>query len=521
MEVKLRKIPRNRAKGEVAVDKLAIIHVGSSKIDLIMLRCMGNGNFTVFEDMSEPVKIVCDFDGESMLHITESNESLAILKMYKTVCEVNKVTEIICVGSTSLKNLKNYKSFLDEIYESCGFKVRILTQEEELKALYTGVINSLDVPKGVVVNISGGATRLVYYNRRNILNEAIIPFGTYYIAKILDQNKDVPSACEEMKKTFKKELSKITWLKDVEPEFSFVGVGNAFLDAGVVSRKIRKYPLDLSHGYVMTKSQLGDVYNLIKTLEIDKTKKVRGILDDRADIFASGVCMIKALFEVGPCGKVVLSTKGLKEGLMYNAIVPSTNEKPISDLLGFSLNNINIFHPNTYSNTRQVMNLSLILFRQLKVLHKLPRGYVKILRIASALHDCGMRVNFYNHKRNSFSVIINSEIMGVSHRDIVLAAFVNSTQSIGNFKLAQWIKYQDLFEEGDLDAVKKLSLIVRLAEALDKTHRNVVEDINCDILGDSVIMKTIDNVDASMEIREALKTGQDFRRIYKKTLEVL
>jgi hypothetical protein len=66
-----------------------------------------------------------------------------------------------------------------------------------------------------------------------------------------------------------------------------------------------------------------------------------------------------------------------------------------------------------------------------------------------------------------------------------------------------------------------LALIVRLAEALDKSHRNVVQDVSCDILGDSVIMKTIVTMDASIEIRETAKVGQDFKKVYKKTLEVL
>jgi exopolyphosphatase/guanosine-5'-triphosphate,3'-diphosphate pyrophosphatase len=92
---------------------------------------------------------------------------------------------------------------------------------------------------------------------------------------------------------------------------------------------------------------------------------------------------------------------------------------------------------------------------------------------------------------------------------------------LSDFNLTEWIKYKDILLEEDLEAVRKLSLIVRLAEALDKTHRGVVQDISCDILGDSVIMKTIVTIDASIEIREALKSSQDFKKVYKKTLEVL
>jgi hypothetical protein len=75
--------------------------------------------------------------------------------------------------------------------------------------------------------------------------------------------------------------------------------------------------------------------------------------------------------------------------------------------------------------------------------------------------------------------------------------------------------------EEDIIAVKKLAIIVRIAEALDKTHRNIVQDVSCDVLGDSVIMKTIVTNDASIEIKEALKAGADFKKAYGKNLEVL
>lgn len=503
------------------MDKIAVVDLGSSKIDLIMASCLPEGNFAVFEDISENVKIVDDFDGEGILRIARSNEAIEVLKMYRMICEVNKITNIVAVCSHSLKNLKNYRSFLDEIYNVCGFKFKILSQDEELSALYTGVVNSLDMPKAVVFNISGGTVRILQYSRRNVLNKIDLPFGTYAIAKLMEQASSPEEACEIMTAKFKEELEKVEWLKSIEGEFNFVGVGNPFRNAGLLSRKMRRYPLDAEHNYVMTKSQFLNVYDLVKTLDVDKTKKIKGISADRSDVFASGISMIKAIFEVCKYEDVTVSLKGMNEGFICSAVVPQTSEKPISDLLGFSLDNIREFYDGEYNNSKQVSELALILFRQLKVLHKLPRGYVKVLRIAASMYNCGQRIKFYDNEKNGFSIILNSEILGATHRDIILASFVSASQDLSDFNLTEWVKYKELLVEEDLDAVRKLSLIIRLAKALDKTHRNVVQDISCDILGDSVIMKTIITLDASIEIREALKASQDFLKVYKKTLEVL
>lgn len=508
-------------KGEITLDRIAVIELGVTKIDLVMAETLPNGDFTVVEEMTETVKIGSDLETDGLIRSARISEALSVLKMYKTICDVARVSNIISVASAKIKELKNHRSFFDEIYNTCGFRFKVLTEEEELSALYTGVINTLDVPKAVIVEVCDGCTNLVHYNRRNILNQVSIPVGAYTLTKLVQAGGDPEKACQKMVEIIKSELKNVEWLGDINAEFSFVGAGNAFSNTGMLSRKLKKYPLDINHNYVMSKADFGGVYDLIKTLDVDKTKKIKGISSDRSDVLASGVCIIKAVMDFMDIQEIVLSSKGVKEGLIFNLALPMTNEKPISDLLGYSLETINSFYDKAEDNSKQVCELSLILFRQLKVLHKLSRGYLKVLRIAASMHDCGQRIKFYNHEKNSFPIILNSDIYGATHREIVLAAFASSCQDLNDFSLTEWVRYKDILLEEDLVAVKKLALIVKIAEALDKTHRSIVQDISCDVLGDSVIMKTIVTLDASIEVKEAMKSATDFRRIYGKNLEVL
>ena len=73
----------------------------------------------------------------------------------------------------------------------------------------------------------------------------------------------------------------------------------------------------------------------------------------------------------------------------------------------------------------------------------------------------------------------------------------------------------------DLDVVRKLGVLLRVAECLDRSGQGVVKGINCDVLGDSVIMKTELAGDASLEIRQATLAGAEFRRAFRKNLEIL
>lgn len=81
------------------------------------------------------------------------------------------------------------------------------------------------------------------------------------------------------------------------------------------------------------------------------------------------------------------------------------------------------------------------------------------------------------------------------------------------------MKYRVMLTDEDVDAIRKLSVILRIAESFDRSMSGLITGINCDVLGDSVIMKTETEGDASLEIKDALSSSNEFRRAYGKILK--
>ena len=137
------------------------------------------------------------------------------------------------------------------------------------------------------------------------------------------------------------------------------------------------------------------------------------------------------------------------------------------------------------------------------------------------MSSAGYRVDVENADRVVADIIRNSTIYGVSHTDIIMASFVAMSKNSDNFNLSEWVKYKEYLTEEDLSAVKKLAVVLKLAEALDITGFGNVTDVSCDILGDSVIMKTITTGEANFEINYAMLCSVEFKKIFAKNLEVL
>ena len=504
------------------MEKIGIIDLGSNSARLVIVNLFADGYFMVVDELKESVRLGQDMERDGFLKPARVADTIKTLKMFRKLCDSSGVTRIIAVATEAVRRAKNQRSFLDEIQATCGIKIRVLTSEEEAVLVYRGVINTMDIPKGIVLEIGGGSTKIVYYNRRNMLNYVTLPFGAVTLTGLFAGDGLKPEEqAAKIEEFFTEQLKQVEWLQEIEPDVQMIGVGGSFRNLFKISRMVHKYPLDMVHNYKMQVEDFTSVYDMIKVLDIDRKKKIKGLSAERADILPAALAVINAFIKYLHVETFTFSGAGLREGIMFNQALPMTIEKPIADVLNYSLTTLVKYYECDEKHVEHVVNLSIQLFKQLRVLHKFPRQYLKILKVAAMLHDCGMRMKYYNHPRHSWYMILNATLYGVSHRDIVLAAFTACCHKKEDINPYDWARYRDIVTDDDLEIVKKLGVMLRIAESLDRASAGTIKGINCDILGDSVIMKTEVEGDATLEIKNAMAAATEFRKSFHKNLEIL
>lgn len=516
------RIIKNR--GFCIVEKIAVVVVETYSAKIVIANANQDNYFSICDTEVEPINPGLVVDDDHFLKKAQILPVMRILKNFRKICDMYAVTKTVAVA-TFVKDSKpmNLYSFFDEIFVTCGFRFTLPTHEDHNHAIYTAIINTFDIPKALIANIGEDYIRLIHYNRRNVLNQAYIPVGPRDLVNMYALGKmDKNEAFEKVVKYVRANLSDYEWLKTIEEEYQFIGSGIFFEDLARMDRNHTKYPLAKDDGYILNIKNVDYILSQIKSLELNENKRLKGLNEPRADVFAYAVQIIKTIMDYVQRDVATVANKSIVEGLLFHNVIPMTLEKPNSDIIGFSvMAQTAVYDSDSQKHNEQVYNLSILLFKQLRVLHKLPRGYLKVLRIASYMHDVGKRINYKNHAQHSYHVILNSDIYGFTHRELILASFVSSLHSGGDIKMSEWAKYAGILTLEDVDAVKKLGLIVRLAECFDRTKNSLIVDINCDILGDSVIMKTVTVADATYEIERGMEIGKDFEKIYHKKLEIL
>lgn len=502
------------------MERVALIDLGSNTARLVIYDILENGYFSVADEYHEAVRLgETEMDGS--LKQTRIMQAINTLKMFKDICAIKGVDKVLAVATAAVRRASNQKTFLSDVFNETGIRITVVSEEEEANYVYQGVINSMEIPRGLIMEIGGGSTKLVYYNRRTILHTKIFEFGAVTLTKMFESEDKSPEQCsDDMVNYVKSQLEQVEWFKEIDPDTQLIGVGGSCRNLARIIRKVKKYPLDMVHNFNMEVTDFNYVYNMIRTLDLDKKRRIKGLSSARADVFPAALAFIKAFVEHMGFERIVASGSGLREGVMFNYAVPQTLEKPISDVLGFSLHSFAMHMDVNVQHAEQSFNLCVQLFKQLRVLHKFPRAYVKVLRVATMLHDIGRTFKFYNNPKHTAYMILNSNLYGISHKDLVLAAYVTDVNNREELNTADWAKFNGILTPEDVEAVKKLSVIMRLAVALDTAMHNAVTEISCDVLGDSVIMKTELNGDASLEMKAASMLALDFKKVFRKNLEM-
>ena len=501
--------------------RIAIINFDLRNCKMLVAEYTDNALVNVIEDVVEPLKLWADIEVDNVIKPARTLETINILQNFKKTFELLNVDKVVAYCSVAIKTVKNYRSFIEELNNETGFKFEVLTDDKLASAVHLVSANTIEQIKGITINVQDDYINIVKYNRRNVLDSYKFEFGALSLAKEFENDTEL-TANEKMDKMVefaKNQFAKCELFKGDDEEYKRIGMGGAFINAGRLTRMGTKYSLNLDHNYELTIDNFHKAYEVVKNLTVDKTKKIKGISAERADTVASGCAIVKALMDCFLINSFQINDLGVENGLLYDEMNSMFGDRPIGDILTQSLESCNVFYDNEENNNKCIYGFANDLYEELRVLHRYTKQQQKILKIASYLATCGKRMNTKNFEKNSFYIVLNSEIYGATHREILLASFVCASQNLDDFDFSTWVRYKDILSDEDLEIVKKLSSLVKIARLIDKSK--TADHIVCDVLGDKCILNIVPKPNCQACLEDVKKASADFKRAFNKQLQVL
>jgi exopolyphosphatase/pppGpp-phosphohydrolase len=167
-------------------------------------------------------------------------------------------------------------------------------------------------------------------------------------------------------------------------------------------------------------------------------------------------------------------------------------------------------------HTHQVEKLSLQLFDQLVQLHRLGNKERFLLRCGEILHDIGWIEGQKGHHKVALRIVMEDSTLPFDFRDKSIIALLARYHR--KRPPADGDTYYRNLNAKDKTIVLKLAGILRIADGLDRTHRNLVENINCKIRGNHLVLTCSSKKPLDEEFSAAIDKADLFKQVFDKKL---
>ena len=158
--------------------------------------------------------------------------------------------------------------------------------------------------------------------------------------------------------------------------------------------------------------------------------------------------------------------------------------------------NISKRYMGSRSRRETLQKIALTIFDSTKELHGLGEREKLLLQIATILHDCGKYISLVYLGDCSYNIIMSTEIIGLSHVERAIVANVVRFNHESFEYYNNKSKFFDGLSREDYLRIAKLTAIIRVANGLDRTHKQKFKDVTVELKERELVI----NVDTAADI---------------------
>jgi exopolyphosphatase/guanosine-5'-triphosphate,3'-diphosphate pyrophosphatase len=382
------------------------------------------------------------------------------------------------VATAAVREAENRRAFLRRLRQEAGLEVRVVSGMEEARLIYLGVSSGvhLDEKTALFIDIGGGSTEIAVGNQQQHHFLASLKLGAIRVSSLFLADPESP----------------------VSPDLYALIQRNVRVAAVRAIQQVRRYRVDLAIGSsgtienladiaarmfkrrkrerddTLTHDQLKRVLELLCGLPLEKRRRVAGINPERADIIIGGAAVLDTLMQELQVSEIAISERGLRDGLLMDYL---SRRQP--DYWQMSVRQRTVLQLGRTCgfdqvHAQNVAALALELFDSAREagLHSLGAAEREWLHYAALLHDVGAFLSYNSHHAHTYYIISNAELLGFDQTElsIIAATALFHRKAFANPKRPEFAT----LDRGSQKIVHKLSLLLRMAENLNRGHTNVV-----------------------------------------------
>ncbi|MGH7905616.1 MAG: HD domain-containing protein [Candidatus Binataceae bacterium] len=464
--------------------KLAAIDIGSNSIHMVTALVRTGGHFEIIDRAKEMVGLGRGTLINGRLSAEALEAGFRTLAAFTQLARRQGAEPILAVATAAIREADNGGELVLRAGEELGLRVDVITGAEEARLVFEAARHSIDFRghRALVVDIGGGSVELIQGIGSRPEWQESLKLG---VARLTDRfiHSDPPRKSEitAVRNHIARKLAPaFKRAKRVEPTLMAGTSGTLHnLTAMAAARRNGYIPVNL-HNYVLHRADLAEMTASIIKQNADQRAHWIGLDRRRVDLIVAGALLTEALLEGFHMEEMRACEWGLREGIILDFLANSPGYGETAggapDIRSRSVFQMARRFGADESHARHVAGLAIRLFNATREIHRLGPREREILEYAAMLHDVGLFVSHARHHHHSEYLINHGELLrGFTPEEVqtlaVLARFHKGPPPKTQSPELSELSYSTRGK------VVALAAILRIADALDRSHHGIVRTI--------------------------------------------
>jgi exopolyphosphatase/guanosine-5'-triphosphate,3'-diphosphate pyrophosphatase len=413
----------------------------------------------------------------------------------------------------------NGHAALDRIAREGGLRVRLLSAEEEARYGWLGAVNSTTLADGFVLDLGGGSVQVSRVRARLMERSTSLPLGAVRMTEAFLPGRTASrAALARLRRHVRERLAPLPWF--ARSEGRIVGQGGSLRTLAAMAARRSAYPLDEVHGFRLGRDELGALIEDMAALPVERRDRLPGLKTDRADILLAGAVTIDAALAHAGAERLEVCSQGLRHGLFYERFLAPREPPLFEDVRREGVLNLAMLFAFDRVHADRVAALAEGLYGELVRIglqHDDSRER-EWLWAASMLHDIGAVVDYNDHHKHGYYLVLNAGLPGFRHRELALVALLVRAHR----KAPPGLNGLDaVLERGDDARLLRLAACLRIAEQLERGRAGRVLGVRCDPADGAVRLAVRAEGDPRVAVWSAEQEADAFARAFGPRLDVV
>ena len=488
----------------------ASIYIGSYETTMKVFEVSKQKGIKTVDTLKIPSDIIRDVLEHGRILPQTTDKLCHVLNDMRRTMEGYKVDSFSVVAGPNIRQAENAIIFLEQIKMHTGFTVNVLSNSEQRFLGYEAVASTegfeeLINESAVLVDVGGVSLQITLFSKGKIVTTQHLSMGTVSISENLRKlgtisNNSFEQTYEMMYKEL--EVFKTMFLRDMVPKYMIL--------LGVQVSTIAERISNFSSKQIKTKDYL-EFLNKINKNYIKAFELKYDVYLDNENLIEPMVMLYKVLAETLTPEIVYAPGVSVSEGVAYNH---SYSKKWLTSSHDFDNDIMSAAwaiakrYDSYQPHLKALFKLSSEIFDAMKKYHGLGKRQRVLMQCIAILHDCGKYISLSEASSCSYTIIMSSEILGLSHKEREIIA---TTVEFNRKPVEPYENLADKFTQEEYVTILKLLAILK---ALDRSHKQKIKNVSMRVKDRELVISIEANSSLALEKGLFKKNADYFEEIF-------